>query len=606
MATYHRPRTRLQTESEQLRLCHLPEACLALILRHAAEGVPWKERCRLAEVCRAFRALFASQAFAGRAMCLDLNSLSWRLAERKKKAAARAELLAAVARYASSVTHLRLKYMLDRCAGLSLPALLAPLAPRVRVLEAEDGLCTALVEALSMGAGARGGGGGSRGGGGGSVGGGWAWASLQEVSFTGCNLWIDLEPAELGAMERQLAALPQLTSRVAKFECSCQGMPEGGEAFFRHLTGLRCLELEDWLSWEVARDYGPLRAMPHLTRLGLNIVEDLGPNLEPLLRLTQVRELSLQGLYHACSGITQLTNLKMLDLQQFEPLDAAAAAAGEQASWAAWKVGSLTELRWCGDLAFEEGSQAPIQLPHLVALEIDEAYFPPSGFHAELCSALTQLTSLRLVGGRCPRLPPAISQLARLQVLAIDSCQLPTIPASISALTAVTNLQLSNTSLSPHLPAWVLSLPIQKLWVASNQLSSLLPAKAGRTSAAAFEERKVAWLARLTHVCLYSNSFREVPPPLLEHAAGLQELDLSYNHHLQVRGAGPVLLACAYSLSNRNWKFLRLLRLEKSYWLRLEDRWTRASLRAIARLQREQPDLQIDYQHHQHGVRLAW
>lgn len=44
MASYHRPRTRLQTESEQLRLCHLPEACLSLILRHAAEGVPWKDR----------------------------------------------------------------------------------------------------------------------------------------------------------------------------------------------------------------------------------------------------------------------------------------------------------------------------------------------------------------------------------------------------------------------------------------------------------------------------------------------------------------------------------------------------------------------------------
>lgn len=46
-------------------------------------------------------------------------------------------------------------------------------------------------------------------------------------------------------------------------------------------------------------------------------------------------------------------------------------AAGEAASWAAWKVGSLTELRWCGDLAFEEGSQQPIQLPRLVALEIE-------------------------------------------------------------------------------------------------------------------------------------------------------------------------------------------------------------------------------------------
>lgn len=44
MASTHRPRTRLQTESEQLRLCHLPDACLALILRHAAEGTPWKER----------------------------------------------------------------------------------------------------------------------------------------------------------------------------------------------------------------------------------------------------------------------------------------------------------------------------------------------------------------------------------------------------------------------------------------------------------------------------------------------------------------------------------------------------------------------------------
>lgn len=44
MASCHRPRTRLQTESEQLRLCHLPEACLALILHHAADGAPWRER----------------------------------------------------------------------------------------------------------------------------------------------------------------------------------------------------------------------------------------------------------------------------------------------------------------------------------------------------------------------------------------------------------------------------------------------------------------------------------------------------------------------------------------------------------------------------------
>ena len=42
---------------------------------------------------------------------------------------------------------------------------------------------------------------------------------------------------------------------------------------------------------------------------------------------------------------------------------------------------------------------------------------------------------------------------------------------------------------------------------------------------------------------------------------------------------------------------LRSLRLEKSYWLRLEDRWSQASLRAIKRLQERRPDVQIDFQH---------
>jgi len=51
---------------------------------------------------------------------------------------------------------------------------------------------------------------------------------------------------------------------------------------------------------------------------------------------------------------------------------------------------------------------------------------------------------------------------------------------------------------------------------------------------------------------------------------------------------------------------LRQLRLEKSYWLRLEDRWSRASLRSIARLQRDRPDLQVDYQHMPGGLRLTW
>ena len=46
------------------------------------------------------------------------------------------------------------------------------------------------------------------------------------------------------------------------------------------------------------------------------------------------------------------------------PAEAMAAAA------AAWKVGSLSELRWCGDLAFEAGA-APVDLPRLAALEIE-------------------------------------------------------------------------------------------------------------------------------------------------------------------------------------------------------------------------------------------
>ena len=53
-----------------------------------------------------------------------------------------------------------------------------------------------------------------------------------------------------------------------------------------------------------------------------------------------------------------------------------------------------------------------------MSLEVDECYFPPDGFPLALC--LTQLTSLRLVGGRCTRLPPGISQLQSLQVGAME------------------------------------------------------------------------------------------------------------------------------------------------------------------------------------------
>lgn len=61
--------------------------------------------------------------------------------------------------------------------------------------------------------------------------------------------------------------------------------------------------------------------------------------------------------------------------------------------------------------------------------------------------------------------------LATPSELRSAACAPPTLPP------------LQNTLLSPHLPAWVLSLPIQKLWVASNQLSQLLPTKAGRVGA---------------------------------------------------------------------------------------------------------------------------
>ena len=40
----HRPKTRLQTQSEHLSLPQLPDSCLSHILALAAEGVPWKER----------------------------------------------------------------------------------------------------------------------------------------------------------------------------------------------------------------------------------------------------------------------------------------------------------------------------------------------------------------------------------------------------------------------------------------------------------------------------------------------------------------------------------------------------------------------------------
>lgn len=269
---------------------------------------------------------------------------------------------------------------------------------------------------------------------------------------------------------------------------------------------------------------------------------------------------------------------------------------------------------------------------------------------------------------------------------------------------------LQNTQLKPHLPAWVLGLPIRKLWLSNNQLSALVPARGGNAA------RKEAWLARLTHVCLSSNALRDLPKGLLEHGKALEELDCAYNHQLQAGGASwahgrggavtrggggagprgdgfragarvprcgvqqhqpPLLascLACCPQISAKAadvaaempWcvaprcctrqprpapqqlqqaavpaprhlplcpmrlchpavrrgapasdplqpgpcpaRSLRSLRLEKSYWLRLEDRWSQASLRAIRRLQERRPDVRIDYAHQAlpGGLRTAW
>jgi hypothetical protein len=92
-------------------------------------------------------------------------------------------------------------------------------------LDVEDGLSTQLLAALRC---AR-------------------WPALRDVSFAGCNLWIDLEASELAQLDAELAVLPTLCGSVTRFEASCQGMAEGGEALLRHFTALHCLELGEGL-----------------------------------------------------------------------------------------------------------------------------------------------------------------------------------------------------------------------------------------------------------------------------------------------------------------------------------------------------------------------
>jgi hypothetical protein len=94
---------------------------------------PVARRCCLAEVSRAFRTHFWGVAYASRPLQLNLNVLSWRIAQSKRKKAMREELQAAVARAAPSTASLVLKYQLDPICKLPLASLLAPLAPHIQV-----------------------------------------------------------------------------------------------------------------------------------------------------------------------------------------------------------------------------------------------------------------------------------------------------------------------------------------------------------------------------------------------------------------------------------------------------------------------------------------
>lgn len=240
--------TRRLARNRDTRLLNLPDALISRVLELATDDdEPWESRwaplqgplgwrrapagaprtpdrppaprcrCRLALVCKAFRDLWCCQAFAGRTLCLDFQAIRWRIVmSTGQRAARRRQLCAALARVAPSVRALTLRNQLcAREAGLALGPLLAPLAPHVQTLVAHDGLSAELLKAL----------------------GGGAWAALRELAFLGCNPWADLEPGELAALQRQLAALPGVCAKVAKFECCewgarlvpggllCEGLP---------------------------------------------------------------------------------------------------------------------------------------------------------------------------------------------------------------------------------------------------------------------------------------------------------------------------------------------------------------------------------------------
>lgn len=318
--------TRGQARATELSLMNLPEGILQHIVQLASQDESWQDRSRLALVCRAFRSMSRRVAFLQHGMRLDLDSLCWPISTTRRKVAARKSLLGAVAAVAPSARALELRGKLPASAGVRLDALLQPLAPHVRALHVQaDAFCAPLLCCVAEA----------------------PFSALEEVTVGDCNVWEDLSDAEQVELCAQLAAHPQLVSKITRLECcerlllscccrcacllllllsaaaaagcrwpagrllarpgtskghngpapppptcaACYAMEdeERGEAFLRHFTALRSLELDYFA--HIARPWAlaAMLRMPHLGRLTLTAVSRLEEAMPALLALTQAR-----------------------------------------------------------------------------------------------------------------------------------------------------------------------------------------------------------------------------------------------------------------------------------------------------------------------------